>query len=70
MLLVEVPDPLKEGLKLKIGRGNIFSTFVEVPDPLKEGLKPHDSRLPPFLSPCVEVPDPLKEGLKRFLEFR
>ena len=38
--IVEVKDPLKQGLKLKIDNSNNnISIFVEVKDPLKQGLK-------------------------------
>ncbi len=39
MTIVEVPDPLKEGLKPNSSIFIVTSVVVEVPDPLKEGLK-------------------------------
>ena len=65
-MIVEVKDPLKQGLKHIWLEVNLYvSCIVEVKDPLKQGLKL-------FITPdgsesveCVEVKDPLKQGLKQ-----
>jgi len=62
--MVEVPLPLRQGLKLGFFKISHLVSPVEVPLPLRQGLKHYPQKEENRNTGEVEVPLPLRQGLK------